>query len=131
MDSERTLHPKRQNRLRAAWRAYWGVDPSIVTVMAEWAEYELIFTDILTRLSAQLARQAKLEKRKIDKHLAAEAPHPVVQTALPTTKQALRSQAAVQMYGSRIGELLARKQSNGGEQDESSRQTEARADTVE
>jgi hypothetical protein len=35
--------------------------------MAQWAEYELIFNDILMRLNAQLARQAKVEKKQLER----------------------------------------------------------------
>lgn len=87
-------------------------EPSIAAVMAQWLEYELIFNDILTRLSAQLARQAKIEKKRLDRDQGAEtraAPLPSV-----STKAGLRSQYAVSRFGSRIQAILADKQATGG-----------------
>jgi hypothetical protein len=39
--------------------------PSILQIRAEWAEYEMIFNDILNRWSAKLAREAKMEKKRL------------------------------------------------------------------
>ena len=83
---------------------------SIAQVMAQWAEYELIFNDILQRLNAQLARQAKYEKRRLE---AQTAEAPPVQPVTPTysdPKQALRSRYAAQRYGGRIQALLNAKE---------------------
>ena len=52
-------------RVRALIRPPRPPDPSLAAVMAQWAEYELIFNDILARLNAQLARQAKIEKQRL------------------------------------------------------------------
>lgn len=84
--------------------------PSIVQVMAEWAEYQLIFNDILQRLSIQLARQAKVEKKRLERLADAQpaAMEPPVQPQ--TTKQALRSQYAMSRYGGRVQSLLESKE---------------------
>ncbi len=58
-------------RLRALFGRRRPRDPSIAAVMAQWVEYELIFNDILLRLNAQLARQAKVEKKQLARQLAA------------------------------------------------------------
>lgn len=85
-------------------------EPSVVQVMAEWAEYQLIFNDILVRLSAQLARQAKLEKSRLAR-MAEEAPQMMEPPVpVPTTKQALRTQYAMSRYGGRVQALLEAKE---------------------
>lgn len=58
----------------------------------EWLEYKLIFEDLLTRWSASLAREAKAEKKRIDRLQDAGIEPPA------HTKQALRSTWA-QMRG--------------------------------
>jgi len=116
---EKQTNDRKQPSRRSWWP--WArnptPDPSIAQVMAQWAEYELIFNDILTRLNAQLARQAKMEKKRIERSaqelgqsaLAQPAPvpgHP------PNSKAALRAQYATGRYGSRIEELLKAKAGN-------------------
>lgn len=85
--------------------------------MAQWTEYELIFNDILTRLNAQLARHAKMEKKALERAARelGEAPAGMGngnQLPLPpvSPKAALRSQYATGRYGSRIAALLASKE---------------------
>jgi hypothetical protein len=84
--------------------------------MAQWAEYELIFNDILQRLNAQLARQAKFEKKALerltleggDDHNGADPT--VASPILQTSKQALRSAWAVQRYGGLVRTLVESKE---------------------
>ena len=57
------------DRLRAFFGPRRPPDPSIAYVMAQWAEYELIFNDILRRLNAQLSRQAKAEKAQLERFM--------------------------------------------------------------
>jgi hypothetical protein len=81
------------HRLRRIFRRNRAPDPSIASVMAQWAEYELIFNDILMRLNAQLARQAKVEKKQLER-LTGDDSGPVVAPARPIadmTKAELRS----------------------------------------
>lgn len=85
--------------------------------MAQWAEYELIFNDILQRLNAQLARQAKYEKQALarlaaeggtgdeDRSLTSTSPVPIL-----SAKQALRSRVAQEKFGGRVQEILAAKE---------------------
>jgi len=90
-------------------------DPSIVEIMAQWAEYEMIFNDILQRLSAQLARQAKMEKKRLER-IAEQLELPDIRQAPeapPNSKDALRSQYARARYGGRVESLLAAKEGNG------------------
>lgn len=85
-------------------------DPSIVKVMAEWAEYQIIFNDILGRLSSQFARQAKMEKKRLERIADAV---PVTMPTPPvaiSTKAALRTQYAMSRYGSRIEGLIRAKE---------------------
>lgn len=111
MEAERKQKRTLLDRLRALRRPPPPPDPSIVQVMAQWAEYELIFNDILTRLNAQLARQAKADKKALERALQE---NPEQQTVLPlqSPKAALRSAYATGRYGDRIGTLLAAKESN-------------------
>jgi hypothetical protein len=89
--------------------------------MAEWAEYQLIFNDILTRLSAHLARQAKVDKKRLDAQVR-DAPETVAApVSAPGGKQALRSQYAMQRFGGRIQALMDAKPGGNGEFDSQSR----------
>ena len=99
--------------LRAHFARKRALPPSIAAVMSQWAEYELIFNDILQRLNAQLARQAKAEKKAFER-LAREdgeganvngATQPPVAPVL-TSKQQLRSAYAQQRFGGRIQALI-------------------------
>lgn len=97
------------DRLRAFLRARRTPDPSIVVVMAQWAEYELIFNDILTRLNAQLARQAKIEKQKLARSIreAGDEEQSDARGAGPTpvlamTKAELRAHFGPQRPGPRL-----------------------------
>lgn len=93
-------------RLRALLSRKRTPDPSIASVMAQWAEYELIFNDILMRLNAQLARQAKVEKKQLER-LTREAGNgtpdaPVVATPVARmTKAELRAHFGPQRPGQR------------------------------
>ena len=102
------------DRLRRPRRPNPTPDPSIVQVMAQWTEYELIFNDILTRLNAQLARHAKMEKKLLERtaqELGASAltNPPPAPGYPPNSKAALRSQYATGRYGGRVEELLKAK----------------------
>lgn len=110
------------SRLRVAFTARRTPDPSIAQVMAQWVEYELIFNDILQRLNAQLARQAKYEKAALARLTTETAPEP---TQLPppvlNSKQQLRSHMAQQRFGGRVQAILAAKENrdvNSGESSE-------------
>lgn len=79
-EAELELEPELERpRSRAvhAWRVLRGREQTNVQLAAEWLEYKLIFTDILTRFSAQLARNAKVEGKRIRKQLEGEASAPV------------------------------------------------------
>lgn len=69
-------------------------------IQAEWAEYQLIFSDLLSRQSALLARHAKAEKKRLER---LQESHPSSQAApqlsllpsgLPSRKSELRARAA-------------------------------------
>ncbi|GAJ21383.1 unnamed protein product [marine sediment metagenome] len=104
---------KRQIRFRWPFHRRPPPDPSIATVLAQWGEYEIIFNDILIRLNAQLARQAKMHKRAMEKlTLDGEAEptngaHTVAPPlAVQSPKQALRSAYAANRFGSRISAIV-------------------------
>lgn len=82
--------------------------------MSQWAEYELIFNDILQRLNAQLARQAKMEKKafeRLNQGNGSEEVGHISPPAVPlTSKQQLRSAYAASRYGGRISALVNSKE---------------------
>ncbi len=116
---------KQRDPRRGVWaslRARFGPrrtpHPSIAAVMAQWAEYELLFNDMLNRFNALLARQAKAEKAILTR-LAAEggagdeghgsdgaAPVPIL-----SSKAALRTRIAHERFGGRVEAILAAKES--------------------
>lgn len=98
--------------------------PSIVRVMAEWAEYQVIFNDILVRLSAQLARQAQYEKKRlkaVDQAPEQPTPEHAPPVVAGSTKAALRSRYAMQRFGGRVQALLDSKPGGNGEYDHQGR----------
>ena len=56
-------------RFSAAWSVLRGQRLVPLQVQAEWLTYQQIFDDVLKRLGAQLARQAKAEKGRLDQFL--------------------------------------------------------------
>ena len=120
MDTDKTQTKaarKRQIRLYWPFKRRPPPDPSIATVLAQWGEYELIFNDILIRLNAQLARQAKMHKRAIEKIKLDGEPEPTngahsvaPPLAVQSPKQALRSAYAAQRFGGRIQALVNSKE---------------------
>lgn len=79
-------------RVRAAWRVLRGEAVVPAQIVAEWAEYQSIFNDLLQRFSAQLARQAKAEKDRVKR--LSEAVEPQAEMRYGGSKAALRSRAA-------------------------------------
>lgn len=67
--------PRAPGRVRSAWRVLMGQSVTPQQIMAEWLEYQTIFSDLLNRQSALLARHAKAEKARIS-NLQAEDPRP-------------------------------------------------------
>ncbi len=81
-------------RVVEAWRVLMGQRVTPVQIQAEWVEYKMIFEDILQRFSAQLARNAKMEKKRL-KRLAEDAPTERPEVVGPRDRKAvLRSRAA-------------------------------------
>lgn len=89
-------------RVRAAISVLRGQRLVPLQVQFEWLEYQQIFDDLLKRLSAQLARQARSEKARV-KRLLKEPSETVEASSPPSSpspkdpasyKQALRSRAA-------------------------------------
>jgi hypothetical protein len=80
-------------RFRAAMSVLRGERLVPLQIHAEWIEYQQIFDDILTRWSASLARDAKSEKKRVDRLSEGfeDQPHP---TNPASIKAALRTQAA-------------------------------------
>ncbi len=69
------LFEPRYGRLRAAWLALRGERLVPQQIQAEWLEYQQIFESVLQRLSAQLARQARSEKLRIESLIPEEPSH--------------------------------------------------------
>ena len=86
----------RPGRFRAAWAALLGHPVVPAQIRAEWAETQLVLHDMLTQLSASLARQARAEKKRIEdlhRSQAPESPASVVPPRSADPKAALRSRA--------------------------------------
>lgn len=65
-----------------------------VQIQAEWLTYRQIFDDVLTRLGAQLARQAKAHNEALREQLELGAQEPRVEGDLGSRKAALRTRFA-------------------------------------
>lgn len=61
----------------------------------EWAEYQQAFTDLLQRYSAMLARQARAEKKRIERLAQADPSHREPPASPAGRKAALRRQIAL------------------------------------
>lgn len=61
--------PRPPGRLRAAWLVLRGHRLVDLQIQVEWIEYRQIFDDLLKRFGAQLARQAKAEKKRLERQL--------------------------------------------------------------
>jgi len=57
-------------RIVEAFRVLMGQRLTPLQIEAEWAEYQQIFRDLLQQFSASLAREAKAEKKRLDKLVA-------------------------------------------------------------
>lgn len=85
--------PRDPGRVVAAWKVLRGERLVPIQIQADWAEYQLIFGDILKRFSALMAREAKAEKRRLKRQTERkENQEQEKQTslALPTDKSKLR-----------------------------------------
>jgi len=69
-DPEKHPEVRSVGRLSGAWRVLRGDALVPDQIRVEWAEYQVIFSDLLSRLSASLARQAKNEKKRVAEELA-------------------------------------------------------------
>lgn len=81
-------------RVRAAWSVLRGQNMVPAQIQAEWMDYKLIFNDILGRLGAQLARQAKAEHKRLKKEIAASGPEAIPAPVARRDKSELRRRAA-------------------------------------
>lgn len=63
--SETTPLPSEPGRWGSAWSVLRGQRLVPVQIQAEWLTYRQIFDDVLTRLGAQLARQAKAHNESL------------------------------------------------------------------
>jgi len=80
-------------RWRAALSVLRGERLVPLQIEVEWLEYQQIFTDILSRFGAQLARDAKAEKKRIEVALDGPQHHPEG-SSQGMSKQQLRSKVA-------------------------------------
>lgn len=94
--------PRPQGRLRSAWQVFLGERQVPAQIAWEWAEYQSMFNDLLTRYSATLARAAKAEKKRIaDLSAALDQPIQPLQSPVRNhgSKQELRHRAAAYLRG--------------------------------
>lgn len=110
-ERESPRRPGPLTRLRS-WLSRDPVDshPSIIQIRAEWAEYQIVFNDILTRWSAKLAREAKVEAKRQARlqeaiTSASDGPDHRPPPLALTGKQALRSRFAAQVLGGGFSHL--------------------------
>lgn len=99
--------PERIGRLRAAWQALMGRPVLHEQARREWFEYKQMFDDIMQRLGAQLARQAKQQKVELQRLIddAGEPPVRDVPGGASSRKADLRRRAA-EMRGIRVPKAL-------------------------
>ena len=91
--------PEEPGRLRSAWHVLRGQRLVPLQIQFEWIEYQQIFDDVLKRFSAQLARGAKAEKKRLKSALSPETAEtqPVSsQEEAAVYKARLRSRVAAQ-----------------------------------
>lgn len=69
--ADEDVAPRRRGRWRLALAVLLGEPVVPESLLAQWLDYRVMFDDLLKRLSAQLARQAKAEHKRIRKQLAA------------------------------------------------------------
>lgn len=93
-DPDATPTESPPGRLKAAWSVLRGESIVPAQIRAEWAEYQIIFQDLLTRQSALLARQAKMEKRRLERLTVPPDPE-AIQPPARTGKADLRRRAAL------------------------------------
>lgn len=106
MGTKRATHespPRRPGRLRSAFQVLLGERMTPAQIQAEWIEYQQIFTDILARLGAQLARQAKYEKERVraqvDEELPSEGHSEPTLIAMPTDRKSVLRKRAFASFG--------------------------------
>lgn len=88
--SELNQDPK-VGRLRGAWLVLMGQRLTPQQIVAQWVEYQCIFDDLLKRWSAYLARDARQEKKRIER---LDVPPEQLALNQPRSKAELRSKVA-------------------------------------
>lgn len=91
LDELPSLPPEPRTRFGSAWQVLRGYRLVDRQIQAEWFEYQQIFNDLLQRLSAQLARQAKSERKRV-KSLLQSPPDPPSQRELPLSAPSRKSE---------------------------------------
>lgn len=111
VDSMEVVAP---GKFRAAWSVLRGQRLVPLQVQAEWLTYQQIFDDVLQRLGAQLARQAKAESDRLKRYLR-ENPEPAQepQLSLSTGEAAAHKDALRRRFAKhRAPQLVFRSQSS-------------------
>lgn len=88
-------------RLLSAWRVLWGRSVTSEQLQWEWAEYQQAFNDLLQRYSAQLARAARAEKKRIQRLMEAQQEEP--SRRVPPSSPADRKSQLRRLAASQIG----------------------------
>ena len=96
MTDEERHTPRPAGRVVSALRVLFGRSLTAEQLQWEWAEYQQAFNDLLQRYSAQLARAAKAEKKRIERLMEAGAQpsHRPVPQSPADRKAELRARAA-------------------------------------
>lgn len=90
-------------RLRSALAVLLGRKTTPLQIEAEWLEYKQIFGDMLQRFSAQLARDAKAERKRIKQTYLRDPTHREPPQGQPSAKDEVRRRAAAHLGLVRTG----------------------------
>lgn len=96
MSEESPQGARPPGRLVSAFRVLFGRSLTAEQLQWEWAEYQQAFNDLLQRYSAQLARAARAEKKRIQRLMEAQdEPHHRAPPSPPADRKAeLRRRAS-------------------------------------
>ena len=108
LDLEYPAQPRSRGRFFNALSVLLGQKTTPIQVEAEWVEYKAIFSDLLSRHSAMLARHAKAEKERIDRQLGAMQVAPEPQLPLGNASGSRKAQLRSMVAGNIFPGLAAR-----------------------
>lgn len=86
-------------RLRSAWYVLMGRRTTPQQIASEWLEYKQIFDDLMTRLGAQLARQAKNQREALKAQLGEIPVEPLAPAPMMDERSARKAELRARMGG--------------------------------